>query len=53
MRSQTALRFCVSQKETFSNAITFKVITKYGEGAVVQIATVFQSICDVVCRRVQ
>ena len=49
MRQQTVLRFCIRLTETFSNAITFMVINKYDKGTVVQIATVFQPICYVVC----
>ena len=49
---QTALGFCVSLKETFSNATTFTVITKYWKGAVIQSAEVFRSICRVVFLRV-
>ena len=52
MRSKTVLRFGISLKETFSNAITFTVINKYGKGPAVHIATVFQNICYVVCPRV-
>ena len=29
----TVIRFCISLKETFSNSFTFKMITKYGNGA--------------------
>ena len=49
MRQQTVLRFCISLKETFANTITITVINKYAKGAAVQIATVFQPICYVVC----
>ena len=42
----------MSLKETFSKAITFTVINKYGEGAIVQIGTVFQPICYVASQRV-
>ena len=45
---RTVLSFSISLKETFSNAITFRVINEYGKGAFVQIATVFQRICHVV-----
>ena len=38
MCSQRALGFCVSPKETFSNANTFRVINEYFKGAVIQIA---------------
>ena len=41
MREQTGWRFFISLKYAFSNTITFTVINKYGQGAVVQIATVF------------
>ena len=46
---KTFLRFFVSLKGTFSNAITFTVINKSGKCAVVQVATVFQPILHVVC----
>ena len=49
MRQQAVLRYCISLKESFSDAITFTVINKYNKGAVVQIATVLQPICYVVC----
>ena len=52
MRYKSVLPFCISLKETFSNDINFTVSNKYGKGAVVQIATVFQIICYVVCRGV-
>ena len=42
----------MSLKEIFSNVITFTVINNYGEGAVIQIPTVFRPISHVVCRRV-
>ena len=51
MGQQTVLRFCISLKKAFANAITFKVINKCGKRAVVHIATVFQPICYVVCQR--
>ena len=51
MSLQTVLRFFISLKGTFSNAITFTVINKYGKGAVVQIAMLFQPICYVVSLR--
>ena len=44
MCQQTTLGFCVSLKETSSNATTFTVINKYWKGAVIQIATVFRPI---------
>ena len=40
MSQQTALGFCVSLQETFSNATTFTVINKYCKDAVIEIATV-------------
>ena len=49
MCEQTPLAFCVSLRETFSNATTFTVINKYCKGAAIQIATVFRQICCVVC----
>ena len=48
MCKQKALGFCVSLKETFSDATTFTVINKYCKGAAVQIATVCWPICRVV-----
>ena len=41
MCQQKALGFCISLKETFSDATTFTVINKYSKGAVIQLATVF------------
>ena len=35
---------CIWIKQTFSDSITFNMITKYGNGAVVQIATVFEPV---------
>ena len=52
MCQQTGLEFPVSLKETSSNANTSTVINKYCQGAVIQIGTVFPSICHVVCLRV-
>ena len=52
MYQKTVLGFCISLKETFSNAIIFTVINKHGKGVLVQVATVFRPICYVVCRRV-
>ena len=52
MRQQTVLRFGISLKETFSNAINLTVINKYGKGAVIQIATVFKPISCVVSQKV-
>ena len=52
MCSETRLGFCVSLKETSSNAITFTVINKYCKGGVIQIGTVFGPIVRVVCLRV-
>ena len=39
-------------KQTFYDSITFKMITKYGNGAVVQIATVFERVYHVACQKV-
>ena len=50
MCEQTVLRFFISLKETFSNAITFRVINKYGKGALIRIATVFQLVYHVALR---
>ena len=52
MCEQTPLAFCVSLRETFSNATTFTVINKYCKGAAIQIAPVFSYIYDIVCLRV-
>ena len=52
MSEETLLGFCVSLKETFSNATTFTVLNKYYKGSAIQIATVFGPICLVVCLRV-
>ena len=41
MGQQTVLGFCVSVKETSSNATTYTVISKYCKGAAIQIGTVF------------
>ena len=46
---QTVLRFFMSLRETFSNSITFTVISIYGKAAVVQIKTVFLPIYHVPC----
>ena len=51
MCEQTVLGFCISLKETFSNAITFTVINKHCKDAVAQIPRVFRAICHVACRR--
>ena len=39
-------------KMTLSDSITFKMITKYGNGAVVQMGTVFEPVYHVSCQRV-
>ena len=39
-------------KQTFSDSITFTMITKYGNGAVIQITTVFERVYHVACQRV-
>ena len=41
MCEEAALGFCVSLKESFSNATTFTVINEDYTGAALQIATVF------------
>ena len=46
------MRFCIALKETFSNSITFTVISKYGRGAAVQNATVFGPVYHAAFRRV-
>ena len=52
MCQQTVLRFCVSLKVNFFNAPTLKVFNKYCKRDAIQIATVFQPICHVVCLKV-
>ena len=52
MCQQTLIRLCFWLKQTFSDSITFTMITKYGNGAVVQIATVFERDYHVACQRV-
>ena len=52
MSEETLLGFCVSLKETFSNATTLAVINKSCDGAEIQIPTVFRYICCLVCLRV-
>ena len=47
MCEQTVIRFFISLKETCSNLITFKMINKYGSGAIVQIAKVLGQVHDV------
>ena len=49
---QTLIRLWFWLKPTFSDSITFKMITKYGTCAVVQIATVFECVYHVACQRV-
>ena len=39
-------------KRNFFRSITFKMITKYGNGAVVQITTVFEHVYHVASQRV-
>ena len=39
-------------KTDFFDTITFKMITKYGNGAVIKIATVFEPVYHVACQRV-
>ena len=41
MCEETVIRSCISLEETFSNPFTFKMISKYGKGAVLHIGTVF------------
>ena len=52
MCQQTVLRFCISLRENFSDSTTFKVINEYGEGAAVQILTLFGPAYHVACPRV-
>ena len=49
---QKKIQYCVSIKETFSDATTLRVTNKFCKGAAIQIATVFQSICHVVYLKV-
>ena len=49
---ETALEFCVSLKETFSNATAFRAFNKFCKGAVIQIPTVLRIIFLVVRLRV-
>ena len=44
MPEQTVLRFCISLKDIFCYAITFIGINTCGQGAVGQIAAVYQPI---------
>ena len=44
MPEQAVLRFCISLKETFSNAITFTVTNKHEKQAIFLMKTVFQPI---------
>ena len=39
-------------KTDFFHSLTFKMITKYGNGTVIQIATVFERVYHVACQRV-
>ena len=48
---KTLISLCFWLKPTFSDSITFTMITKYGNGAVVQIATVFERVYHVACQR--
>ena len=52
MCSQTVLGYCVSLKETFSDATTLRVIDKFCKGAAIQIGTLFPPISRVLCLRV-
>ena len=51
MCKQPLIRLCVWLKQTFSDSITFKMITKYGNGTLIQIATVFERVYHVACQR--
>ena len=44
MYEQTLIRLCIGLKETFSDSFTFKMITKFGNIAAVQIATMFEPV---------
>ena len=46
------MRLWMRLKQAFSDSITFKMIPKYGNGAVVQIATVFEPVYHVAFQRV-
>ena len=50
MGSQTILRLFISLRETFSNLAAFTVVKKYGQGALVQISTVFHQVYDAICQ---
>ena len=49
----TVITFSISLKENFSNSIAFRMISKYGNDAVVQIATVFGPVHNIACPRVR
>ena len=46
------MRLSIWLKQTFSDSITFQMISKYGNSAVFQIATVFEPVYHVACQRV-
>ena len=52
MCSQTVLGYCVSLKETISDATTLRVIDKFCKGAAIQMGTLFRPISRVLCLRV-
>ena len=52
MCTRGVIRFCISLKKTFFDSFTFKMITEYGNGAVVQIATVFGPVYHLAFQRV-
>ena len=51
MCQQKLIRLCVLLKQTFSDSITFQMISKYGNSAVFQIATLFEPVYHVACQR--
>ena len=51
MSRQTDLRFYISLRETFSNSISFTLITKYDRGASTKILIVFWTAYHVARRR--
>ena len=42
----------LTKTDFWSDSISFKMITKYGNGAVVQMGTVFEPVYHVACQRV-
>ena len=52
MCSRTDLRFLMAVRQTPSNSSTFTMINEYGQGAVVEIESVFPLVYHVACRGV-